>query len=89
MICRLLPFQRRAREKFLSRRNFVRPGKYPGFLRIAAGVVAFGAIALLAACNSSRVGGGFGSGFGSPEFGEWMGSLQHFLKIGGLLPGGK
>jgi len=32
---------------------------------------------------------GFGSGFGSPEFGEWMGSLQHFLKIGGLLPGGK
>ncbi len=32
---------------------------------------------------------GFGSGFGSPEFGEWMPTLQHFLKIGGFLPGGK
>ncbi len=25
---------------------------------------------------------GFGSGFGSPEFGEWMGALKHFLEQG-------
>ena len=30
---------------------------------------------------------GFGSGFGSPEFGEWMTGLEHFLKVGGFLPG--
>lgn len=29
---------------------------------------------------------GFGSGFGSPEFGEWMSGLEHFLKVGGFLP---
>jgi acetyl esterase/lipase len=28
---------------------------------------------------------GFGSGFGSPEFSEWMPALKHFLTIGGLL----
>lgn len=30
---------------------------------------------------------GFGSGFGSPEFGDWMGRLELFLKLGGFLPG--
>ena len=29
---------------------------------------------------------GFGSGFGSPEFGDWMAALQRFLKVGGFLP---
>ncbi len=29
---------------------------------------------------------GFGSGYGSPEFGSWMPSLAHFLRVGGLLP---
>jgi acetyl esterase/lipase len=29
---------------------------------------------------------GFGSGYGSPEFGDWMPRLEHFLRIGGLLP---
>ncbi len=29
---------------------------------------------------------GFGSGHGSPEFGDWMPSLEHFLRIGGFLP---
>ena len=29
---------------------------------------------------------GFGSGYGSPEFSEWMGALAHFLKMGGFLP---
>jgi acetyl esterase/lipase len=29
---------------------------------------------------------GFGSGFGSPEFSEWMSALKHFLQIGGFLP---
>jgi len=29
---------------------------------------------------------GFGTGFGSPEFGDWMPRLEHFLRIGGFLP---
>ena len=29
---------------------------------------------------------GFGSGFGSPEFGDWMPELRHFLETAGLLP---
>jgi acetyl esterase/lipase len=29
---------------------------------------------------------GFGAGNGSPEFGEWMGTLKHFLTVGKLLP---
>jgi acetyl esterase/lipase len=32
---------------------------------------------------------GFGAATGSPEFGEWMAALRHFLTVGGLLPGGK
>jgi acetyl esterase/lipase len=32
---------------------------------------------------------GFGSGFGSPEFGDWMPRLHGFLKFGGFLPEGK
>jgi endo-1,4-beta-xylanase len=28
---------------------------------------------------------GFGAGFGSPEFSEWMPALKHFLEIGGFL----
>jgi endo-1,4-beta-xylanase len=31
---------------------------------------------------------GFGSGFGSPEFSEWMSTLKHFLVAGGFLPAG-
>jgi endo-1,4-beta-xylanase len=31
---------------------------------------------------------GFGSGFGSPEFSDWMPTLRHFLERGGFLPGG-
>jgi endo-1,4-beta-xylanase len=30
---------------------------------------------------------GFGSGFGSPEFADWMPRLEHFLRTGGFLPG--
>jgi len=29
---------------------------------------------------------GFGSGYGSPEFGDWMPRLEHFLRVGGFLP---
>jgi formylglycine-generating enzyme required for sulfatase activity len=29
---------------------------------------------------------GFGSGYGSPEFGDWMPTLEHFLRVGGWLP---
>jgi formylglycine-generating enzyme required for sulfatase activity/acetyl esterase/lipase len=29
---------------------------------------------------------GFGTGQGSPEFGDWMPSLEHFLRIAGFLP---
>ena len=32
---------------------------------------------------------GFGGGFGSPEFSGWMPLLEHFLQIGGFLPGGE
>jgi acetyl esterase/lipase len=32
---------------------------------------------------------GFGSGFGDPNFVDWMPRLQHFLQVGGLLPGAK
>ena len=32
---------------------------------------------------------GFGSGFGSFEYADWMPRLKHFLEQGGLLPGGK
>ncbi len=35
----------------MSRRNFVRPGSYPGFLRVGCRRAGFGAIALLAACK--------------------------------------
>ena len=30
---------------------------------------------------------GFGSGFGSPEFSDWMGRLELFLRLDGFLPG--
>jgi endo-1,4-beta-xylanase len=32
---------------------------------------------------------GFGDGFGSGTFSDWMPRLEHFLKQGGFLPGGK
>jgi acetyl esterase/lipase len=32
---------------------------------------------------------GFGSGFGDPNFVDWMPRLQHFLQVDGLLPAGK
>jgi acetyl esterase/lipase len=32
---------------------------------------------------------GFGSGYASPNFSDWMGRLEHFLKQGGFLPEGK
>jgi endo-1,4-beta-xylanase len=32
---------------------------------------------------------GFGSAFTSPEFGPWMSELEHFLRQGGFLSGGK
>jgi acetyl esterase/lipase len=32
---------------------------------------------------------GFGSGFGDPNFADWMPRLQHFLEVGGLLPASK
>jgi endo-1,4-beta-xylanase len=32
---------------------------------------------------------GFGSGFGSPEFGDWMDQLRRFLDLGGFLGGGR
>jgi acetyl esterase/lipase len=31
---------------------------------------------------------GFGSGFGSPEFSDWMPRLELFLKLDGFIPGG-
>jgi acetyl esterase/lipase len=29
---------------------------------------------------------GFGTGYGSPEFGDWLPRLEHFLTVGGFLP---
>jgi acetyl esterase/lipase len=29
---------------------------------------------------------GFGAGYGAPEFSDWMGRLEHFLKIGKVIP---
>jgi len=29
---------------------------------------------------------GFGTGFGTPDFGEWMPTLRHFLKVGKFIP---
>jgi formylglycine-generating enzyme required for sulfatase activity/acetyl esterase/lipase len=46
-----------------------------------------GAIAELHVYQKGRH--GFGSGFASPEFGEWMPALKHFLILGGLLPEAK
>jgi ABC-type branched-subunit amino acid transport system substrate-binding protein len=76
----------------LFRRKFLRPGAYPGLLRLLAGIVGFGAIALLAACNSSRVGGGFGTGFSNgptvqatqPVSGETIGTGT--VRVALLLP---
>ena len=31
---------------------------------------------------------GFGTGFGSANFSDWMGRLEHFLRYDGFLPGG-
>jgi hypothetical protein len=68
----------------------VRPGTASTFVRLAAGIVAFGAMALLAACNSS---GTFGSGFGrggpvvqatQPVTGETIGTGT--IRVALLLP---
>ncbi|HUP03205.1 MAG TPA: alpha/beta hydrolase [Bryobacteraceae bacterium] len=32
---------------------------------------------------------GFGDGYASPNFEDWMPRLQHFLEIGGFIPGGR
>ena len=32
---------------------------------------------------------GFGDGYGDPNFSDWMGRLEHFLKFDGFLPGGE
>jgi acetyl esterase/lipase len=32
---------------------------------------------------------GFGTGFSSGTFSDWMGRLEHFLKQGGFIPGGR
>jgi acetyl esterase/lipase len=32
---------------------------------------------------------GFGTGYGSPEFGGWMGALESFLRLDGFLPEGR
>ncbi|MEJ0011369.1 MAG: penicillin-binding protein activator [Bauldia sp.] len=72
----------------MSRRNLLRTGSNPGFLRVLVGVLAFGAIAMLAACNSSRVGSGFGTGpvvqATQPVTGETIGTGN--IRVALLLP---
>ena len=73
----------------------------PAFLMVAAGdksvaldsarlcmdLINAGAIAELHIYQKGNH--GFGSGFGSGTFSDWMPRLEHFLKQGGFLPGGK
>jgi acetyl esterase/lipase len=52
--------------------------------QLLVGLIEAGAVAELHVYQRGRH--GFGSGYGSPEFEDWMPSLEHFLRVGGLLP---
>jgi formylglycine-generating enzyme required for sulfatase activity len=52
--------------------------------QLFAGLTQAGAVAELHVYQRGRH--GFGTGQGSPEFGDWMPRLEHFLRIAGFLP---
>ena len=56
-----------------------------GNAQLFADLTKAGAVAELHLFQKGRH--GFGSGFGSPEFGEWMPMLKHFLDQAGMLKG--
>ncbi len=55
-----------------------------GNAELFLGLVRAGATAELHVYQKGRH--GFGTGFGSPEFGTWMNDLRRFLTLGGFLP---
>jgi len=57
-----------------------------GSAQLFADLTRAGAVAELHLFQKGRH--GFGSGFGSPEFSEWMGMLKHFLEQAGMLQAG-
>jgi acetyl esterase/lipase len=52
--------------------------------QLFSGLIQAGAIAELHVYQRGRH--GFGTGYGSPEFGDWMPRLEHFLRLAGFLP---
>jgi acetyl esterase/lipase len=62
-------------------------GNAMGSARLFADMVKAGTVAEIHVYQKGHH--GFGSGFASPEFSDWMGRLELFLKQGGFLPGGK
>lgn len=58
-----------------------------GSAQLFAELTRAGAVAELHLYQKGRH--GFGSGFGSPEFSEWMPQLKHFLDQGGFLTGAR
>ncbi len=57
-----------------------------GNAMLFADLVKAGAVAEIHVYQKGRH--GFGTGFGSPNFTDWMGRLEHFLRLDGFLPGG-
>ena len=56
-----------------------------GSAQLFADLTKAGAIAEIHVYQQGRH--GFGTGFGSPNFSDWMPRLEHFLKVGGFLTG--
>ena len=62
-------------------------GPATGSAQLFADLTRAGAVAEIHIYQKGRH--GFGDGFGDPNFSDWMGRLEHFLKFDGFLPGGK
>lgn len=59
-------------------------GAADGTVRLFQDLNKAGAVSELLILQKGRH--GFGAGTFSDEYGEWMGSLKHFLKVGGFMP---
>jgi acetyl esterase/lipase len=62
-------------------------GNAAGSAQLFADLVRAGAVAELHVYQKGHH--GFGDGYASGTFSDWMGRLEHFLKQGGFIPGGK
>jgi hypothetical protein len=58
-----------------------------GNAQLFAELIKAGAIAEIHVYQQGRH--GFGTGFASPNFSDWMPRLEHFLRQDGFIPGGK